>query len=297
MDWLSAAKSFILTAEYGSFTQAAEELNISSSAVSKRIDWLEKQMGQSLLIRTTRHVQLSEAGHLLLPKAQALIAQFDHILEHSQEVNKTPSGTLKIAATLAVGNSLLMPSIQAFLAQYPQIKIQLNVLAPGTLPDLHHDLVITRHYNEFDSVAHKGTCLLEYQMKLFASPCYLQRHSAIKSVDDLAGHKMLLSSYYQKKGHIMLSDNSIFTFKDYNFVSDHLDAMLEAAIQGMGLMLISAGYIHKQLQEGTLVPVLPHVKSANKQLWAYYPNSAFIPIKTRLFIDHLKQQLATQHTL
>ncbi|WP_105166974.1 LysR family transcriptional regulator [Pseudoalteromonas sp. T1lg23B] len=296
MDWLSAAKSFILIAEYGSFTKAAEKLNISSSAMSKRIDWLEKQVGLSLLIRSTRHVKLSEAGHLLLPKAQALIAQFDHILEHSQEVNKTPSGTLKIAATLAVGNSILMPSIQTFLAQYPDITIQLNVLAPGALPDLHHDLVITRHYDDFDSAAHKGTCLLDYQMKLFAAPSYLRRHSAINNVADLAGHKMLLSNYYHNKGYISLSDESIFTFDHYNFVSDHLDAMLEAAVQGMGLMFISDSYIHKQLQEGTLVPVLPEVKSANKQLWAYYPSSAFVPIKTRLFIDHLKQQLATQQT-
>ncbi|WP_343044001.1 LysR substrate-binding domain-containing protein [Pseudoalteromonas caenipelagi] len=93
---------------------------------------------------------------------------------------------------------------------------------------------------------------------------------------------------------MVLSDGSKFNFAHYNFVSDHLDAMLEAAVQGMGLMFISASYIHKQLQAGTLTAVLPAIQSAKKQLWAYYPKSAFTPLKTRMFIDHLKQQLATE---
>ncbi|MBD1582292.1 LysR family transcriptional regulator [Pseudoalteromonas sp. S16_S37] len=294
MDWLTAAKSFVLIAEHASFTQAALQLNISSSAVSKRIDWLEKQLGTSLLIRTTRQVTLSESGQIFLPKAQALLAQFESVMSHTQEMNQVPIGILKIAATLAVGNSVLMPSIQRFLATYPEVTIQLNVLAPGAPPDLHNDLVITRHYDEFDSIAHKGCSLLEYQMSLFAAPSYLKKHKPINRLEDLAGHRMLLSNYYQQKGHIVLNDGSKFNFAHYNFVSDHLDVMLEAAVQGMGLMFISASYIRKQLQAGTLIPVLPAIQSAKKQLWAYYPKSAFTPLKTRMFIDHLKQQLATE---
>ncbi|BBN80208.1 LysR family transcriptional regulator [Pseudoalteromonas sp. A25] len=296
MDWLTAAKSFVLIAEQASFTQAAQQLGISSSAVSKRIDWLERQLGTSLLIRTTRQVTLSESGQVFLPKARALLAQFESVMTHTQEMNQIPTGTLKIAATLAVGNSILMPSIQSFLATYPEISIQLNVLAPGAPPDLHHDLVITRHYDEFDSIAHKGCSLLTYQMSLFASPSYLLQHPNIDKLEDLAGHNMLLSSYYQQKGHIVLNDGSKFDFTHYNFVSDHLDVMLEAAEQGMGLIFISPSYLTKQLDAGTLVPVLPAIQSAKKQLWAYYPKSAFTPLKTRMFIDHLKQRLSSMQT-
>ncbi|MBQ4863925.1 LysR family transcriptional regulator [Pseudoalteromonas sp. MMG013] len=291
MDWLTATRSFIALAEHESFTLAAEHEGVSASAMSKRIDWIEKQLGISLFTRTTRLVKLTTAGHSFLPKANAVLIQFDAMINHSDEATKVPSGTLKIAATLAVGSHILLPHIQTFLAKYSQVTIQLNVLNPGALPDLRNDLVITRQFEQFDSAAHKGTRLLDYQMHLFASPDYIEHHADVQSIDDLAHHKMLLSNYYQKKGHIELSCGSRFLFNNYNFVSDNLDSILEAAIQGMGLIFISPSYIQKQLHEGTLVPLLPKLRSATKQLWAYYPKSTFVPLNTRLFIDHLKQQL------
>jgi len=291
MDWLTATRSFTTLVEHKSFTVAAEHLEISASAMSKRIDWLEKQLGLSLFTRTTRQVNLTEEGHSFLPKANALLSQFEIMINHSHESTKVPTGTLKIAATLAVGSRVLLPHIRQFLSLYPQVNVQLNVLNPGALPDLQNDLVITRQYDEFDSLAHKGTRLLNYQMRLFASPHYIDKHPLIKNLQDLQAHKMLLSNYYQKKGHIELSDGTRFLFQNYNFVSDNLDSILEAAIQGMGLIFISPTYISKQLDEGSLVPLLPSLHSATKQLWAYYPKSTFVPLKTRLFIDHIKEGL------
>ncbi|KAF7765148.1 hypothetical protein PCIT_a4467 [Pseudoalteromonas citrea] len=293
MDWLTATRSFTALVKHKSFTIAAEHLEISASAMSKRIDWLEKQLGLSLFTRTTRQVNLTEAGNSFLPKANALLTQFEVMINHSYESTKVPMGTLKLAATLAVGSRVLLPHIRQFLSLYPQVNVQLNVLNPGALPDLQNDLVITRQYDEFDSLAHKGTRLLNYQMQLFASPDYIEKHPPIKNLQDLQAHRMLLSNYYQKKGHIELSDGTRFLFQNYNFVSDNLDSILEAAIQGMGLIFISSTYISKQLDEGSLVPLLPSLHSATKQLWAYYPKSAFVPLKTRLFIDHLKAGLTT----
>jgi DNA-binding transcriptional LysR family regulator len=252
MDWLNATRSFISLADHQSFSKAAAQLEISASAMSKRIDWLEKQLGLSLFTRTTRHVNLTDAGHSFLPKANALINQFEVMINHSHEHTKIPTGTLKIAATLAVGSRVLLPHIRQFLNQYPQVNVQLNVLNPGALPDLKNDLVITRQYDDFDSLAHKGTRLLNYQMQLFASPDYINKHAPINNLHDLQTHKMLLSNYYQKKGHIELSNGTRFLFQNYNFVSDNLDSILEAAIQGMGVIFISPTYISKQLGLPTL---------------------------------------------
>lgn len=292
MDWLTAARSFTTLAQHGSFTKAAEHLNISPSAMSKRIDWLEQQLGQTLLLRTTRQVNLTEHGMAFLPKIRQWLADFDAIVDESQVEHQQLQGSFKIAATQAVGSTVLMPNIKLFLEAHPKLTIHLNVLPPGAPPDLHHDLVITRYHEDFDSSAHVGRRLIDYQMQIFAAPDYLKSHPPIESLRDVAEHKMLLTNYYQKKGGLVLEDGRVFSFNNYNFVTDHLDAILKAAIQGMGLIFVSPHYIEREIRLGLLVPVLPHIKSAQKQLWAYYPKSSFTPYKTKLFIDFLKQNLA-----
>ncbi|AZZ96508.1 LysR family transcriptional regulator [Pseudoalteromonas sp. R3] len=291
MDWLTATRSFCVLAELGSFTKAAQHQGVSASAMSKRIDWLEKHLGQSLFIRTTRQVNLTEQGQNFFPRARDWLAQFEALVESTQSEPCELQGSLKIAATQAVGSSVLMPKIELFLAQYPQITIHLNVLAPGEPPDLQHDVVITRYNESFDSVSHKGTRLFDYQMQLFGAPEYLARCDEIASVDDLAQHKMLLSSYYHKVGGVVLEDGRLFEFTNYNFVTDHLDAILKAAVQGIGLLFIAPSYIERELSSGALVPILPDIRSEVKQLWAYYPKASYTPRKTRLFIEHLKTTL------
>ena len=181
MDWLTATKSFCLLAQHGSFTKAAQLTDISPSAMSKRIDWLEKQLGLSLFIRTTRQVNLTEQGLDFLSKAQSIINQFDNLIVEAQQGANQPSGLLKIAAPLPVGSSILMPYIDAFLALYPRIKIQFDVLPIGEMPKLDHDLVICRKYDDFDSAAHKGVKLISYHTGLFAAPAYLAKHKPIKN--------------------------------------------------------------------------------------------------------------------
>ena len=291
MDWLSAVKSFELVAKTNSFTSAAEQQGISASAISKRIDWLEKQLATSLFVRTTRQVSLSESGQGFLQKASPWLEQFDVILESVKSTHEEPQGVLKVAATQAVGSSLLMPNIERFLQKYPKMSVQLNVLIPGNDPDLNHDLVITRYHEEFDSVSHKGTHLIDYQMSVFAAPSYLEKYPPINTVEDLAQHKMLLNNYYQQKGGILLENGEFVVFSNYNFVSENLDAILKAAIQGMGLIFISPDYVERELDMGVLAPVLPNIKSEVNRLWAYYPKTSFTPLKTRLFIDNLKQSL------
>jgi len=291
MDWLTATKSFCALVENKSFTKAAQAIEVTPSAVSKRIDWLEKELGLSLFIRTTRQVNLTEAGIGFIPRAKNFINQFNIMVSDTQQEASHPSGILKIAATLAVGSTVLMPHIETFLSLYPHVKIQLNVLTPGELPDLEHDLFLTRKHEEFDSTAHKGTKLIDYQMSLFGSPEYIANHAKINSLKDLVNHKMILSNFYRKQGELELDNGEFFEFTNFNFVTDHLEAILIAAKQGMGLIFISPTYIKRELSKNQLVPILPDIKSASKQLWIFYPNTEFTPLKTRIFIDHLKSQM------
>jgi DNA-binding transcriptional LysR family regulator len=291
MDWLTATKSFQLLVEQGSFTAAADIAEISPSAMSKRIDWLEKQLGSSLFVRTTRQVNLTEVGSNFLPKAKSFLKQFDSMLSETRQSSSQPSGLLKIAATLIAGSTLLMPHIKDFLALYPEVKIQLDVLPFGDVPDLEHDLVICRKFENFNSTAHKGTHLISYDIGLYGSPDYLKRHPKINKVSDVAQHKMVLTNYFRKMGKLEMGNGEYCSLNNYNFVTDNVEALLYATVNGMGLLFASPLYLKPELEKGLLVPILPELETAEMQLWGFYPSSEFIPIKTRLFLDFLKERL------
>ena len=235
MDWLTATRSFCNVIELGSFTAAGVRDNISASAVSKRIDWLEKQLAVSLMIRTTRHVSMTEAGINFQPKAQSLLKQFNNMVSETRDEANEPSGLLKITASTPIGEKLLMAHINTFLQRHKKVKIQLDNLAIGVLPDLDHDLIFCKKQNEFDSANHKGMPLKSYDMGIFASPGYLQQHATINTVEDLSKHPFIISRYQQKKGYEILNDHQQFRFNHYAFVSDNIDAILYAVKQHMGL--------------------------------------------------------------
>ncbi len=291
MDWLTATQSFCLVVQHGSFTQAAAVEEISASAMSKRIDWLEKQLGLSLLIRTTRHVSLTEAGHNFRPKAQALLKQFTAVVSETQQYNAKPAGLLKITASQVIGSIIVMPHILAFQRKYPDITVQLGVMPLANNPDLDHDLIICRKRDGFDSANHRGSPLLSYTMGLFAAPGYLQRHSPINTLTDLAQHKLLISGIQKRLGTERMSNGENLSLDSYGFVSDNIEALLFAAINEMGITFAPPEFINSQLENGLLKQVLPEVFCIPRELWCFYPKTEFMPLKSRLFLDFIKDRV------
>jgi DNA-binding transcriptional LysR family regulator len=291
MDWLTAARHFCQLAEKGSFTQAAASAGVSQSTFSKRIAWLENHLQQTLLLRTTRSVSLTEVGLEFLPKARSLIKQFDNVLDETHQRATLPTGLLKLSAPVTVGGALLMPIINQFSEKYPTITVQLDILPFGVMRTLEHDLVLTKKYDEFDSPFHKGVPLIKYHMQMHAAPAYLAKHERVTTLAQALQHKMIITNYYKKLGVIKLAGGEYFSLKNFSFVSDHIEAILYAAKHGMGVLFVAPAFIKQELEEGTLVAVLPEIKSEKMELWAFYPKSEFIPLKSRLFIDFMKEKL------
>jgi DNA-binding transcriptional LysR family regulator len=184
-----------------------------------------------------------------------------------------------------------MPHIKAFLDLHPAVKIQLDVQSFGTNPDLDHDLVICRLKEDFDSIAHRGVKLKSYRMGIYASPEYIRTHPAISTFKDLEQHKAIIADFQRRQGSLEMNGGESISLANHNFVSDNLDALLYAAVSGMGLIYATGDYIKREIAAGQLVRVLPEVTSTERQLWAFYPKSEHMPLKTRLFLDFLKQQL------
>ncbi len=291
MDWINTTRSFCHVAQSRSFTEAAKAEAVSPSAISKRIEWLEKNLGATLFIRTTRHIHLTEAGEAFLQRANCFIKQFDTMVSETRDGANSPSGLLRIAAPLSTGSSVLMPHIEDFLSRYGKMKVQLDVQAFGTNPDLDHDLVICRKREDFNSAAHKGVKLKSYRMSIFAAPSFLERIGEINDLRDIERYNIIVAGFQARLGIIEMDNGEELSVANHNFISENLDAMLYAACRGMGFILATPDYIRRETDTGQLVKVLPQYQSAERELWAFYPKSDHMPLKSRLFLDLLKSKI------
>ncbi|KQB08770.1 LysR family transcriptional regulator [Vibrio metoecus] len=289
MDWLQSAKTYIKVVEEGSFNGAARKLNTTSSAVSKRIHWLEERIGVQLLKRTTRSVTQTEAGALFYQRAKAQLESWQSVVDETRSVNQTPAGLLRIGATLAVGSKFLMQYLDEFLQRYPDIRIQLITTTPGQLPELHLDLFISREIDQLNSLSFKATPLFEYQAGFYASPHYLAKQGTPQTLQELTEHNVLCWGENTFR-EVKTSQGKRITLTG-NFATTNPEALFYAGKAGMGIIVTGHIMIKEELKQGTLVRILPDVTIDQTTVFAYYPKLEYQHTRTQLFLDHLKQKL------
>ncbi len=289
MDWLQSVKSYILVVDEGSFNGAARRMNTTSSAISKRIHWLEDRIGVQLLKRTTRSVTQTEAGALFYQRAKVQLDGWQSIVDETRSVDQSPAGLLKIGATLAVGSKFLVQYLDDFLALYPDITIQLTTTTPGQLPALSLDLFISREIEQLNSLSFKATRLFEHKAGFYASPRYLEKHGEPTSVSDLSAHNMLNWGESPQR-EVKLSKGQRVLLSG-NFATTNPEALFYAAKAGMGILLTNDVMIKEELKIGTLKRVLPDISADEATVYAYHPKLDFQNTRTQLFLDYLKSKL------
>lgn len=289
MDWIQNIQSYIRVVEEGSFNGAARKLNTTSSAISKRIHWLEEHIGVQLLKRTTRSLSQTEAGALFYQRAKLQLDSWQSVLDETRSVNQSPAGLLKIGATIAVGSKFLVQYLDDFLEKYPDIKIQLTTTLPGQLPELSLDLFISRELEQLNSLSFKATPLFEHKAAFYAAPNYLEKYGTPQSIDDLDKHNILIWGERPMR-EIKLSRGQRITLTG-NFSTTNPEALFHGAKRGMGILLTNNVMIKEELKMGTLKPVLPNITADEAIVYAYSPKLDYQHTRTQLFLSYLKQRL------
>lgn len=292
MDWLSSVQTYIRVVDEGSFNGAARRLNTTSSAVSKRIHWLEERIGVQLLKRTTRSVTQTEAGALFYERAKVQLDGWQSIVDETRSVSQNPAGLLKIGATLAVGSKFLVQYLNDFLQMYPDIHIQLITTTPGQLPTLSLDLFISREIEQLNSLSFKATALFEHKAGFYASPEYIARIGEPKTFRDLPKHNMLVWGERTQREISLTNGHKILL--SGNFATSNPEALFYAAKSGMGLLLSNDVMIKEDLKQGALQRILPDITADEAIVYAYYPKLDYQHTRTKLFLDYLKQRLSQQ---
>ncbi|MCG9581043.1 LysR family transcriptional regulator [Vibrio tubiashii] len=295
MQAFSAIPIFVSVVESGSFSTAASKLNITKSAVSKRITQLEDELGIRLINRTTRKLSLTEAGQRYYDYVVQSLSLAQQGIDAVTELQGNPRGTLKVTAPMSFGVLHIAPLISDFLALYPDVEIDLN------LEDRMVDLVAER----FDVGIRIGDLplsnlvakrLAPCRSVLCAAPGYLSQHGLPSKPSDLSKHSCLQYSYYRGGSEWSLhsAGNEFKVIPKGRLVVNNSEAIRRAVLGGSGIANLPTFIAGKDIAAGNLQVVLSDYALPSHAVYAVFPEKKHMPHKARAFIDFINQRLGTE---
>lgn len=307
MSLLDDTALFTAIAHQGGFSHAARHLGLSNGLISRRIALLEKQVGVTLIKRTTRQIQLTPEGEIFLKHAERIQQELQSALSLIQTSAKKPRGTIRLGAPIYFGRYYLGAIISKFLTNYDEINIEL--ILTGTIQDPikeRLDLAI-RGAGFIDKAALessnlKAKLLVREKIGLYASHEYLYCHGEPKSPEDLKKHSFIhyldiksatknISLTYSHQGK-----QNILALKP-KFNCNDIDTNIMMCIAGHGIGRFTDLNIKESLQEKKLRPILQEYDFGNYYLYAVYPQQHNLPSRTRLLLEFIAASLSTPDNL
>ncbi|MDF2181614.1 LysR family transcriptional regulator [Neptuniibacter sp. CAU 1671] len=287
MNWEGVCE-FVAVAETGSFTAAARQLNISTAQVSRQVNKLENRLSSKLLYRTTRKVSITEAGRFYYQHCRQLLDGLESAERSLQDLQQTPRGSLKITAPTTYGQSRIAPLLHDFLAEYPELEIQL-FLTNKQLDLIEGGFDLAIRLGKLEDSSLMARRLAPRKLYVCASPDYLDRHPAPTHLSELNQHNCLLGTLdywrFQERGH----ERHIKVRGNIRCNSG--EALLDAARKGLGLVQLPDYYVTELIETGALVPVLSEYQQTGEGIWAVYPQNRHLSTKVRMLVDYLAEHL------
>ncbi|MEM9531681.1 MAG: LysR family transcriptional regulator [Pseudomonadota bacterium] len=298
---IDSLRLFLDVARQLSFAEVASDRDLDPSSVSRTITQLERELGVRLFQRTTRSVSLTEAGEGYYRNVVEALDQLDHAREQARLLSAGPTGTLRLTASVAFGERLIVPLLARFRHDYPDV--QLDLVFTDTKVDLvseQIDLAVRLGPPPIGDVV--ATRLFSTRYRVVASPAYLEDSSRIEQPADLATHRCSvfgLPSYrsvwrFRPAGSQDDQGNEKVAISPGTIVHSAL-SLRSVVIGGGGPALLADWLIADDLAAGTLVDLLPRydVTATGFDTAAYllYPTRTYLPQKVRVAIDFLKTQL------
>ncbi len=285
-------RSFIAVVDTGSFTQAAKYLRLSKSMVSIHIKALETELDASLLNRNTRRFSLTETGEMLYQDFRLVLSQLEQTLDKARLGHQELQGSLRLSSTAEFGEHYILPLLNQFMQLHPKLKVQYAF--NSSIEDLiNHKLDLAIRLGTLKDSNYRSTKLADYEISLVISPDLLQKFS-IKTIDELSTIPYLANSNLRQS---KLSSSSEFNTllsqlaQDAYFETNTIVALKKMVLAHSGMTILPHWYIQQELLEKKLVVLFPYVSLLTQSVNIIFPYSEYIPRKTRLFIDYLKENI------
>ncbi|HVE11587.1 MAG TPA: LysR family transcriptional regulator [Paraburkholderia sp.] len=287
---LSAVEAFVRASEARSFTEAARQMGLTASGVSKAVTRLESQTGVVLLHRSTRSVGLTAEGAMFFERCREILAELRDAEAALLQAAQVPSGKLRITAPVSFGRTVLIPTLAQFRRLHPDVTIEASfsddiqdIIEQGfdiaiRIGDVPSNRLIARELG----TAYWVAC---------ASPAYLDQHGRPHTPEDLARHACVaqISAHTRRcRDWYFMSASRDWTVRvgeTARQVLDHCDALTDAALAGSGIVYVHTYAVAEYLRAGKLERVLKNYSTPRRSIEAVYPSLRQLSPKVRAFLE------------
>ncbi|RTZ14571.1 LysR family transcriptional regulator [Vibrio aquaticus] len=291
---LADIRSFVLIAQLGNFTKAAEALNVSRSHVSRQISALESRMGVSLLTRTTRSLKLTYAGERFYKQCEGALTQVEQALLAAVDDTEKVQGHIRVNSVGGpLGEDVIASNIAEFMGQYEDISVELDFSSPRI--DLIEDQFdVAFRMGKLEDANFVGKHLCDIEMVTLASPSYLSKYGEPQHPKQLSEHRILRGSVTSWHFHSK-QDNSRYELSvKAHLVCKNGRALVTGALHGNGIIRVPMMYCQEQLDEGLLVPVMEEWQVEPVPFYAIYHREKYQPKRLQTFIEFMQSRFENQ---
>lgn len=296
MDKFESMRAFTQVVVSGGFAAAAREMGLSRSAVNKLVISLENELGVQLLHRSTRVVTPTETGLAFYERCLEILTSLEEAERSITQLHEEPKGKLRVNAPMTFGTMHLAPAMADFLAQYPDLQVQLTLNDRFVEPIEEGFDVTVRIAAPQPSASLIVHSLSTAQRVVCAAPSYLETHGTPSHPNELRHHSCL--HYGQLAGGnqwTLLDAEGEYTVSITGVLcSNNGEVLKDAAVRGLGITLLPLFMIGTELQQGKLIPILSTYQASELTISVLYPVNRHLSIKVRLLVDFLQKRFGEE---
>ncbi|WP_339718736.1 LysR family transcriptional regulator [Marinomonas primoryensis] len=286
MDRLLSIEIFVKSVELGSFSAVAEAMNMSSQLIGKHIRFLEQSLGVKLINRTTRSQHLTDIGISFYERSKNILAEMEVVSGLVQEVRAVPTGKLRVSAPVSFGVNALASLLPEYMTMYPDIKVEMS-LTNRTVDLIDEGFDVAFRVGNLSDSGLIARALRPYKLVLCAAPHYILEHPTISEPTDLLEHECLGFSHTELRTHwtFLTESGPMSVPVSGRLMVDSGEALMKAAIAGLGVMLQPLELVEKEMEAGMLVEVLANYPVPTRPMHLLYAPDRRMTPKLRSFID------------
>ena len=283
--------AFVTIIDSGSIVKAAQQLNQTTSGVSRALQRLETKLNVTLIERTTRKLKLTYEGQQFLPKARKILLDLTEAEESLQNTDAEFSGLIRIDSATPFVLHVIVPLIDEFMQRYPKIDIEITN-HDQVIDLLEHKTDIAIRLGELEDSTLHAKLLCKSRLYIVASPEYLKKYGAPRSTQELDQHTLL---GFSRPAHLntwpIQVNGQAYTIAA-KIKSSNGEAVRQLALQGVGIACLSRFMVEQDIQQGHLVALFEdEIHIHEQKIHAVYYQQNYVPKRIRLFIDYLAEKL------
>lgn len=290
MDRFDAMQAFVRVVDTGSFTRAAESLHMSKTTVTQLVQQLEARLRVKLLNRTTRKVNVTADGATYYQRALRLLADLDDAESSLSGASASPRGRLRVDVPSPWARMILIPSLPAFHARYPDIQLDLGV-SDRMIDIIDESVDCVVRGGELADQSLAARHIGDLRLGVFAAPAYLDREGLPAHPAELENtHHRIVGFRWARTGKAFpyamhRADEHLHIHGRYVLSVDDGNAYLEAGLVGMGILWLPEYMAHPYTASGALVPIFGDWELDSMPMYVAFPPNRHVSTKMRVFID------------